>query len=235
MPWTSGKRKAYPKRKYIPRKKSVARKASPIPKHITVDAALGFPEVNLVRLRYVDVQVYTWSASFAMQNYVWGANCLFDPYIAAGGHQPMGFDQLMVYYQLAFVEKSSIVATFSSDSTTLGEPVRCGVFLYENTTPYSTWTSYEEAGVKTVSLSNNATKPVKAYAHYDNKKLYGGKAEDSVTDFANSSGSNPLRTPLYTVWAQPETLANLATGTISVTVAIDYLVRFYDKRPIAAS
>jgi hypothetical protein len=56
----------------------------------------------------------------AVNAYIFSANGLFDPNITGTGHQPMGFDQMMVFY---------------NHYTVLGASVRC---MFENTgTPTS--------------------------------------------------------------------------------------------------
>jgi len=66
-------------------------------------------------IRYSDVFQLT-STSGAVASYVWAANGLYDPDVTGTGHQAMGFDQLMVFYEHFCVAKCkiSLVATNAS-------------------------------------------------------------------------------------------------------------------------
>jgi hypothetical protein len=48
--------------------------------------------------------------------HVFGSNCLFDPDITGGGHQPAGFDQYMALYQRYTVLRTRAKVTFFNES-----------------------------------------------------------------------------------------------------------------------
>jgi len=66
-------------------------------------------------LRYSDYFQLT-STAGAVSTYVFAVNGLYDPNITGTGHQPMGFDQLMIFYNHYCVTKCkiSLVATNAS-------------------------------------------------------------------------------------------------------------------------
>jgi len=66
-------------------------------------------------LRYSDSFQLTTTAG-AVSTYVFAVNGLYDPNITGTGHQPMGFDQLMIFYNHYCVAKCkvSLVATNAS-------------------------------------------------------------------------------------------------------------------------
>lgn len=68
------------------------------------------------RLRYSDSISLTSSTGVA-GGYVFSANGLFDPDITSTGHQPVGFDQMMVSFNHYCVKRSKIIATFINTGT----------------------------------------------------------------------------------------------------------------------
>jgi len=55
---------------------------------------------------------------------------MYDPDVTGTGHQPMGFDQMMLFYEQATVMASRITVTFLAG----GNPARVGVYLSPDTT-----------------------------------------------------------------------------------------------------
>jgi len=53
-----------------------------------------------------------------MATYVLRANDLFDPDFTSTGHQPMGFDQMMLFYNHFCVIRARLIATFKCNSAT---------------------------------------------------------------------------------------------------------------------
>jgi len=74
-----------------------------------------FPASIKKRLRYSTTFNLS-SVSGAVASYVFRANDLFDPDFTGTGHQPMGFDQLMVWYNHFCVVESRIIAIFRNTS-----------------------------------------------------------------------------------------------------------------------
>lgn len=74
-----------------------------------------FASRTIRSIRYSDSFQLTTTAG-AVSTYVFAANGLYDPNITGTGHQPMGFDQLMLFYNHYCVAKAkiSLVATNAS-------------------------------------------------------------------------------------------------------------------------
>lgn len=218
-----------------PRKRKALRSKAVVPRGITSSTAIGFPDVMQIRMRYIDTQQFTFAGASAMKSDDWYANGLWDPYVAAGGHQPMGYKQAYAYYQFAFVESSTCTVTMSADTAALTEPLRVGVFCFANTTsPYTDWRTMQESGVKTTSLSGTPDKGVVCKASFNNKAMFGMLATNNVADFANSASANALRTATYRVWVQPEQVA-VITANVGIVVQIDYVVTLMTRNALPAS
>jgi hypothetical protein len=74
-----------------------------------------FPARVLKRLRYSD-NFNLAGASGVVASYVFAANGLFDPNITGTGHQPMGFDQLMLSYNHYIVTECRATVLFRNNS-----------------------------------------------------------------------------------------------------------------------
>jgi len=78
-----------------------------------------FPPKTTKLLRYSDSATLT-STAGAMATLVLSATDAFQPPTAGGGHQPMGFDQMCVFYQTFCVLKCKLIATFRNTSAFTG-------------------------------------------------------------------------------------------------------------------
>jgi hypothetical protein len=75
-----------------------------------------FPPMVTKMLRYSSNTGILSSTSGAVATYVIRSNDCFDPDFTGTGHQPMGFDQMMVFYNHFCVRKARIKCTFRSIS-----------------------------------------------------------------------------------------------------------------------
>jgi len=93
-------------------------------------------------LRYCDTIALT-SSSGAVATYVYGANDAFDPDHTGTGHQPMGFDPLMLFYNHFCVVAASLRCTFKSTSGA----VSTGLIRYDaSATPLTVINRIQELG-----------------------------------------------------------------------------------------
>jgi len=76
-----------------------------------------FPASIVKTLRY-STNISMGAAVGALNTWMFRANDLFDPDYSGTGHQPMGFDQLMSWYNHFCVVRSRIVCTFRNIGTT---------------------------------------------------------------------------------------------------------------------
>lgn len=78
-----------------------------------------FPSRTTKTLRYSGNFGLT-STTGVVATYVLRANDCFDPDFTGTGHQPMGFDQMMVFYNHFCVVSARLIATFKSATGTAG-------------------------------------------------------------------------------------------------------------------
>lgn len=66
-----------------------------------------------------------------IQQYVFTANGLYDPNVSSTGHQPLGFDTMMLYYEQYTVTNSRITINFAGNGV---QPATVGLCLAPDTT-----------------------------------------------------------------------------------------------------
>jgi len=71
-----------------------------------------FPTATRRRLRYAENAITIGAASGIISNYIFRGNDLYDPNVTSTGHQPMGFDQMMVFFDHFIVERAVLTARF---------------------------------------------------------------------------------------------------------------------------
>lgn len=82
-----------------------------------------FPARTEKRLRYSTTISLSSTAGVISSTYVFRANDLFDPDFTSTGHQPMGFDQLMAFYNHFVVKRATIKLQIRN--TTDSQPTVC--------------------------------------------------------------------------------------------------------------
>lgn len=101
-------------------------------------------------LRYNDGQSI--SGTFTAGGHVWGLNCLYDPNISSTGTQPIGFDQMMVFFEHYTVTSCRIKATYIN--MTAGAPAQVFLAVRGDVTLITDFYRTQELGMtKTLTLS----------------------------------------------------------------------------------
>ncbi len=103
-----------------------------------------FPPSYRATLRYSDALTLT-STSGVVASYVFSTNGLFDPDVTGTGHQPAGFDQMMLSYEHYTVLNARITATFHNTSTTTAGTV--AISVNAASTPVTVYQQILEDGV----------------------------------------------------------------------------------------
>jgi hypothetical protein len=175
----------------------------------------------------------------ALSVYFFTANGLFDPNITGTGHQPMGFDTMMQYYEQYTVIRSKI--TVVAYNTGVLCPVRVAVSLSPDTTS-PVLPGYVECGqIEMVSLdclsatvygSQRGLKTLNL--NCDVARYFGRANSRELLDDPNLYGTvaaNPVEQVYFAIAAWGFEGQN---WSISFDVVLEYDVIFWEPRQVAA-
>lgn len=193
-----------------------------------------FPASTTKRLRYSTTFALTSTSGVISSTQVFRANDLFDPDFTGTGHQPMGFDQLMVFYNHFCVVKAKII--IQAKNTTDAFPTVCARIDADSTPITSIDRIVEFGGCVTENLDTKlgygATK--KLQLSVDIAKLQGVKlaaitADDSLRGTAAAS---PAEVSYFhiTLWNTSGT-----TSSAQFDITLEQTAIFLEPRDISAS
>lgn len=190
-----------------------------------------FPARTTRRLRY-STNVTLSSASGAVATHVFAANGLFDPDITSTGHQPMGFDQMMLSYNHYCVKTARIRASFKNTTTSV--PQAC-IRLDGAATPITVIDQIIEEGM----LVQSALEIKGDYGA--NKMLTIGidiAAHQGVNDVVDNpslqgtAAANPAEISYFHIQMWDSAAVS---GTCNVDVEIEFTATFTEPRILTVS
>ena len=176
-----------------------------------------------------------------LKTHYFRANDLFDPDAAAGGHQPVGFDQAMLFWEQFAVFSAKITVTFQSNSNVW---VKAGIFLNPDTVDPGTKGEIMENGyVKYCDLfgasdasSGGAFHTLKRVTMtVDNPRYFSSKNREfyfSNSNFTGTVAGSPAEMNYFGVFAFTH---GATTYDVIFDVVISYDARFWEPRKVAPS
>jgi len=187
---------------------------------------------------YYEYQLTITSTSGVPGSYIFSANGAFDPNITGTGHQPIGFDQMMSFYDQYTVRSASIKATFAGLSTSVA---RVAVLLYDQPSPSTdplrlVENGLAKMGVIATSPGVNTTRSVCSLSlHCDVPKYFGVTFEELKVNpsFVGTAAANPSEQVYFAL----ELWGGFSNSTMAVTfdVLISYDIFYYEPRHIDVS
>jgi len=185
------------------------------------------------RLTYYDTATLT-ATSGVLNSYVFAVNGLYDPNVTGTGHQPAGFDQMMVFFDHYVVINAKATVTWFNVSTS-GVTGQVALSLNSTVTPVTDPIVLCETGfvtrdylnvlgsddaIKTMSLSCNVSRFQGVPQIRDDPELWG------------SAASNPTELSFFnlSVWDP-----NAGTVTTRFTILIEFDAWFIEPRKISSS
>jgi len=193
-----------------------------------------FPPRVVKTLRYASFGSLT-STSGAVSTYVIRANDLFDPDFTSTGHQPMGFDQMMLFYNHFCVVYAKIWVTFKNQSGSL-TPTIC-VRLDADSTPLTVPDRIIEFGGAQLDVleSKAVTGSVKTLSEQvDIPKVQGVSRKAMTADNAvcGTAAASPAEVSYFHI-------AIWDNGAATTTVAFDFVLEqtaiFFEPRNLIES
>lgn len=197
-----------------------------------------FPVTTRRKLFYHEEELSFNSTSGVPGGYVYTANGMFDPNITGTGHQPLGFDQMMLMYEQYTVIKSKITVTLLNSNTTALS--RGCVYLSPDATILTDPNRAIENGlVNTQILFPNVTwnscKRFNLGCHIPT--YFGRRGRESVIvndpELFGTSAANPVEQVYYVISAWDPFGANTIGYFANVTIEYDAV--FWEPRKLTES
>ena len=193
--------------------------------------------------RYVDTYKTIGSPAGSVALYLYCANGLFDPDISGTGHQPIGFDQIMGFYDHYTVIASKIKVTFQNLSDE--QPIIVAVSLSDDAAAGTSnigtviengsakWRRLERQGTD-ASFQNNVRSTCTLTKSVSVKRFMGRPNILSEDDLRGNVASNPMERLFFKLWAQGIDGSAVAMSC-SFTVQIDYVAILTEPKLVQAS
>lgn len=163
------------------------------------------------------------------------ANGLFDPRFAIGGHQPMGFDQLMAIYS-----KYTVVGAKLSFWVTVGtQTFNNGYFGINIRDPAASAVTTTESSVEsqysTFSTFGYLQNTKKVVMNFDGPKYF--NSNDIVDDdtLSGTLTTDPTRVALADFWVGCDQAPTSPNNVVNVMIKIEYDAYFYEPKNVVSS
>jgi len=179
-------------------------------------------------------------ATGAKQDYFYIANGMYDPNQTGTGHQPMGFDQMMLFYEQFIVVRAKILVQFLNTGQS---PAFVGVYLSPDSVASTDVNKAVENGLIKIKLIDDVAasggtgeKSCRMELDVDVAKYFGRKSEQDCLDDSTLTGNStadPSEGVYFalTSWGFPQ--GNSTTVYAAVTIAYD--AWFTEPRKVASS
>lgn len=191
------------------------------------------PLSKVAKLPYYDQNNFTTGIVLA-GGYVFTANGLYDPNITGVGHQPMGFDQMMLFYEHYTVTASKITVNFYNND--VDDAVIVGVLVAPDATVETVFSKLNENGMlkKHWLTPSGGTDPKCSITLAANiSKINGKKDVKSEDDFRGDVAANPAEQSFFHLFAYNQTTTN--TVNVVFEVMIEYTAIFTEPRKMTQS
>lgn len=163
---------------------------------------------------------------------VYRATDLFDPDLTGGGHQPMGFDEWMAFYNHFFVSGSKITVEFSARNANVYDQI-VGIVLLADSTPILDLDQLmEQKGcVHRMLGSGSSTPPVKLTHTFSHRKFF---ADSPMSDkYLGNATSSPVENAFFHVFCAP--VQAVDASAIDISVKLNYSARMIERRALGLS
>jgi len=194
-----------------------------------------FPNLAVRKLRYSTANIIT-VTSGVLNTHVFSLNGLYDPDVSGTGHQPMGFDQIMPFYEHYHVTKVRAQVIFSmAESDRAGS---IGIKITPDTTPPGSHEDFIEEGrnawdtIAGAASTTNGTKELKCSV---NVPAVNGLSRANFladTSYQGTIATNPSEQTYLHVgaWSTP-----LQGFSVRFDIVIDYEAVFTEPRNLVPS
>lgn len=211
------------------------RPAMAIPKSLNILTHTPLmPVSKWAKLPYYDQNTFSTGAVSA-GGYVFAANGLYDPNITGTGHQPMGFDQLMLFYEHYTVTSAKITVNFYNGDA--DDSVVVGILIAPSETVETNFSKLNENGMLTKRWLNanagngNNLCTLTAYANI--AKINGKDKVINDDVFRGDIGANPTEVTYFHLFAYNQVTANVVA--VPFEIMIEYTALFAEPKKMTQS
>jgi len=169
-------------------------------------------------------------------SFVFKANSLFDPNDTGVGHQPLGFDQIMPFFDKYCVIHANIRVTFVNTDTAATQGMIVGVKVADSSVGVSNIADEIERGTMKYRLltARDDSKNMCTITHQVAPAKFLGISRPLSEDrLKGTISSSPLEGVYFIIVAQPN--ASVDAGAVRCLVQIDYTAIFTEPKEIATS
>jgi hypothetical protein len=197
------------------------------------------PDRTLIKMRYVSDIVLN-PAAGSTASYVYSCNGMYDPDITSTGHQPMGFDQWMAFYQHYTVLGSKLSCSFASSNAdlTTGAAI-VGVAQRATSTAVSTNSSTlrERPNTRWRYLRPlYSGQRTTVTSRFSARKFFGKPKGGVLTeiDLKGNASSNPAEEAYWHIFAAG-VQDTYDAGVISVNITLSFVAMLTEAKEFSAS
>lgn len=159
--------------------------------------------------------------------YIYACNGGFDPNISGDGHQPMGFDTAMTFYEHYTVTDAKFSIRFFNKNQS---PIAIGAYLSPDPTILTSAIQINENGmIKQKWIANVGGGGVTTINFTVNMNKYFGKNVMNEDDYRGDSVANPLELVYLILFAYSPDL-NLGTTAVPFEIDIKFRSKYTEPR-----
>lgn len=222
------KKRPYKKRPYKKRRKA---------KTTTIQRGL-FSPTQIVKMRYCDHVILDPGIGNTAYD-TWSATNLNDPYVAAGGHQPMGFDEYMGLYSHFMVlgAKATFYATVPSD---LASDAVCLVGQLSGTTTapgtnLNQIIEQQKSSYKFLTSRSGSRSTGHLSIYYSPKKFWGFKdLRDNTSQLRGNVSASPTENAYFQIQVAGTNPSDNPVA-VAIRVVIEYSVMLSERKELGQS
>lgn len=199
---------------------------------------LGFPSNKIVTMRYATGLSLDIAAGGVTDVVSYRANGPYDPDVAVGGHQPMGYDQFESYYKRLTVIGSKITVVFAyTDLTAVKGLAAVGITLDNDTSIRSSPGAQIEDGKSVWKyITTDGTTPgfASMSATFSPKSFFSIKdIADNEARIGSLTTGLPAQQAYFNIWAGSTTSDDMPA--ISAHAVIEYTCLYSQPEDLAQS
>jgi hypothetical protein len=194
------------------------------------------------QLYYENALGFTLAVSGNVSTYFFTANGMYDPNVTGTGHQPLGFDQMMLMYEQCTVINSSIQVTFITGA---GLAAKLGVALFPDVSGLTDPKQLVENGlIRFIPITSGATSIQNQIPRTtvrlgcDVARYFGRRGVRNLLDDDNlytTAAANPVEQVYYGIVGWQLNPDGSTTTTVGFDVLISYDVIYWEPKKLTES